>query len=784
MLMPKETYKNHYEELFSDENWLVETHEWNQQKQAFRETQFTIGNGDLCLRGVLEENPYDSYAGTYISGIYDRTGAQITEIVNLPNPLPIRIDVYGEKLDPVATDIVHHHRTLDLKTATLYRHSVYKTTHKKRLNYISRRFVSLHDKNLVVMEVEVTPLDAAMTINMQTGIDTGVTNKGTVTEGRKKHFMTCETSIKTGYNYLCVETFEKKVFVAYASALEIVYNGKARTVSERAVNLRVLKNETIIFRKYITVRSSSSAGLAEIKKETLSALKKARNKGFERLIAEHNAAWQKKWSVCDINIEGDEDATRALRFNIYHLIICGSETNDDASIGAKTLSGEGYRGHIFWDTELFILPFFIYTNPKVARNLLMYRYRRLDAARNNAAAKGYEGALFPWESADTGEECTPSWAKNFDGSIIKIVTMDEEHHIVSDIAYAFSNYAKVTGDESFLWKHAIELIVETARFWTSRVVLNRKKRRYEILHAMGPDEFHEDVDNNAYTNVLAKWNLLAACDLLAKTARKSPARLKQISKKLRIKPKEIAMWKNLGDRIHIPFSKKKRLIEQFDGYFRLNDHRITQLNDHFMPELPISLDWKDVSKTQFIKQADVVMLLYLLNDHFSHEEKRRNYYYYERRTLHKSSLSPAIHSIVGLEVGDEDKALHYFAHALSTDLSDIHGNSSDGIHAASAGGTWQAAIMGFAGLRPHDDFLALNPHLPSNWKKMSFAIWWRGALLKIRITSKKTGVEITKNPKNSKIFLQVYDQTQFLKPKGITCFERPETKRKKKRRES
>jgi kojibiose phosphorylase len=782
--MTKSKYICRYKNEFPDKNWLVKEDRWDSKQQTVRETQFTLGNGAICMRGVLEEIPYDSYPGTYIGGLFDRTGAQITELVNLPNPLQFRMDVYGEKLDPVAMDILHHKRTLDIKHGTLFRHTVYKTTHKKRLDYCSRRFISMHDKNLVVMEVALTPLDADMTISMQTTIDSGVTNKGTVTEGRKRHFQSCDISSGSDYVYRCVETFEKKTLVAYASALEVYLEESCKLVSDRAVNLRVKKNQTIKFRKYITIKSSKTLSIPKMRRETMKHLKTARKRGFEKLTSDHNKAWEKKWNISDIEMNGDHDAMRALRFNMYHLMICGNEDDDDVSIGAKTLSGEGYRGHVFWDTELFILPYFIYSNPSVARNILMYRYHRLNAARNNASSKGFEGALFPWESADTGEECTPSWAKDFDGKIIKIVTMDEEHHIVSDIAYAFAHYCKATGDDHFLWRYAIEVIIETARFWATRAVYNSKSKKYEIHKVMGPDEFHENVNNNAYTNILAQWNLKTACEWVRRFRRTSPTRFSALSKRLNIKKGETAAWKKIADGMLIPVSKKKNLIEQFKGFLKLKDHRITALNQHFMPEIPTSVDWSEVGKTQFIKQADVVMLLYLMSDKFTYAEKKKNYYYYERRTLHKSSLSPAIHSIVGLEVGDEDKALHYFSHALSTDLSDIHGNTADGIHAASAGGTWQAAVMGFAGMRPLEKAISFNPHIPSHWKGIKFKIWWRGALLDVSINHSKTEIHIRHRPKKGKILAEVYGETKQLKPNICNCFLHPSLKKKGSRRRS
>ncbi|MFH1875247.1 MAG: glycosyl hydrolase family 65 protein [Pseudomonadota bacterium] len=759
-----------YQEIMSAKSWLVAEKKWDRKQQQVRETQFTLGNGYLCCRGILEEVPYDSTPGTFIGGLYDKTGAQITELVNLPNPLVFRFDAYGEKLDPIATDIILYKRILDLKQAELFRHTIYKTTHKKRIDYRSRRFISLHNKNLLVMEIEITPLDAAMTLNAQTMIDAGISNRGTVTEGRKRHYQLIEVKCEKGCSYICVETFENKVHVAYASALEICRKNRCHLVADRALNIRVRKDETIVLRKFVAIQSSAEVKPGKLRVSTIGILKKAIKRGFHRLNEDHVKEWAKRWNIADVDIEGDAEATRALRFNVYHLLIAGNEDNDDVSIGARTLSGEGYRGHIFWDTELFILPFFIYTNPKVAKNLLLYRYHRINAARNNALAKGFRGALFPWESAGTGEECTPSWAKNFDGSIIKIVTLDEEHHIVADVAYAFAHYCNATGDDVFRNKYALEVMFATARFWMSRTVYNKKRKKYELHHVMGPDEFHEDVNNNAYTNMMAQWNLKAAAEWYKKAKKDNPRELSKVIKRIRISSNEVRQWLKAAQKMYIPYSKKRGLIEPFEGFFKLKEHRITQLDSHLMPCLPAAVKWQDIGKTQLIKQADVVMLLYLFSNHFTLKEKNKNYYFNERRTLHKSSLSPAIHSIVGLEVGDEDKALHYFAHALSTDLSDIHGNTHEGFHAASGGGTWQAAVMGFAGLRRKGKVLSLNPHLPLHWKGMKFCVYWHGVLLRVSLAHHKTDIEIGRVPANKKIFVEVYEQTQQIKSYSVLRF--------------
>ncbi|MFH1831147.1 MAG: glycosyl hydrolase family 65 protein [Pseudomonadota bacterium] len=771
-----------FKEFYPPKNWLVREPAWVAAQQKTRETQFTLGNGDFCCRGVLEEIPYDSTPGTYIDGLFDRTGAQITELVNCPNPINLRIDTYGEKLDMIAMDVLKHERVLDMRNGVLNRQTIFRTAHKKRVLYQSRRFISMHDKHLGVMEIHVTPLDAAMTFNIQTTIDTSVSNKGVLTEGRKIHYQPHEVSTTKDISYLCVRTFENQTLLAYASSLEICRKERCRMVAERALKLRVRKDETITFRKFFTLYTSRTVKPHQIKKQTIGALKRAHKAGLKRIYEEHARAWEKKWKNANVEIEGDLPADQALRFNIYHLIIAGNEENDNVSVGARTLSGEGYRGHVFWDAELFIMPFFIYSFPWIARNQLMYRYRRLGAAKANAAAKGYKGALFPWESADTGEECTPSWAKGYDGTIIRITTLNYEHHIVADIAYAVEHYVRATRDLQFLWKYGLELMMETARFWHSRVKLNKKRKRYEIHDAMGPDEFHEKVDNSAFTNILAQWNLQTACRWYRLAKSKYPKKLAKITRRLKLGEKEVKGWYRVASKIYMPYNRKKNLIEQFEGYFKLRDPRITRLDDHFMPLLPSGVDYRNIDETQLLKQADVVMLFFLLSDRFSLQEKKKNYYYYEKRTMHKSSLSPAIHSIVGLEVGDDDKALHYFAHAASTDLSDIHGNSNEGMHGASSGGTWQSLMLGFAGMRVRENEISFTPRLPPDWKALRFAVWYHGAQLRVCLTHCSTNILIEHAPPQGKIFANVYGIRKQLAIHRFVTFKVPNAMKKKKRK--
>lgn len=760
-----------FEASYPQERWLLREPNWEPKRQKVRETQFTLGNGHLSSRGVLEEIPYDCTPGTFIAGLYDRTGAQVTELVNLPNPVYLRVDVYGEKLGMIAMDTIKHERALDMKHGILYRQTLFKTTHKKKILYQSRRFISMHDKRLGVMEVKITPLDAAMTFNLQTTVDATVSNKGVLTEGRKIHYMPCEIGMKDNLGYFCVKTFEHQRLIAYATAFDLCKKERCILTAERALSLRVKKNETITIRKYFVISTSKTDKPSLIKKQTIGALKKARRMGFDKLLDEHCAAWDRKWDNANIEIEGDTAAEHALRFNIYHLIIAGNEGEDDVSIGARTLSGEGYRGHVFWDSEIFDLPFFIYTFPGIARNQLMYRYNRLNPARANASVKKFKGAMFPWESAYSGEESTPSWAKDLDGTIIRITTLYFEHHIVADVAYAVDQYIKSTNDMRFLMKNGLEIIFETARFWDSRVEWNKKRKRYEILHITGPDEFHDDVPNNAFTNLMAQWNLQAASEWYKRAKQIHAGKLKELARRIKLTEKEVNSWQRTASKIHIPFNTKKRILEQFEGYLKLRDPRITELDHHFMPLLPRTVTWRTINKTQLIKQADVVMILYLLSDWFDKDEKKRNYAYYERRTLHKSSLSYIIHSIVGLEVGDDDRALHYFAHALATDITDVHGNTSEGMHAASAGGTWQAVVMGFAGMRVHKDYISFAPCIPPSWRSLKFSIWYHGAKLRVSINQKHSEIKLIHVPAEAKITATVNNIKKRLMPHKTTIFQ-------------
>ncbi|MDQ4070106.1 MAG: glycoside hydrolase family 65 [Actinomycetota bacterium] len=448
------------------------------------------------------------------------------------------------------------------------------------------------------------------------------------------------------------------------------------------------------------------------------ALARASSEGLDRLLARHRRAWRDRWLDADVVVAGDAQAQRHLRFAAYHLIIAGDPESNQASVGARALTGPGYRGHVFWDTEIFVLPFYIWTHPETARALLGYRHRTLPAARAKAARLGYQGALYAWESADTGDEVTPEFVMLPDGTRLDILTGLQEHHISADVAWGVWQYWQVTGDDTFVAEMGAEIVVDTARFWASRVDSGH------IREVIGPDEYHEGVDDNAYTNMLARWNLRAAGAVCE--------RFPEAATRLGVTDEERRRWEDVAAEIVVLFDPETKLYEQFDGFFDLENVRAVDLAPRpFTGELVVGV--ARLRHTQIVKQADVVMLGLLLPHEVGPEVQAANYRHYEPRTSHGSSLSPAIHALVAARVGETSDALAYFHLAGGVDLENRMGNAADGVHIATMGGLWQAAVFGFGGVRADGDAVRIAPRLPPGWQKLAFPVRWRGTRIAVHV---------------------------------------------------
>ncbi|MDP8259935.1 MAG: hypothetical protein P9L96_02900 [Candidatus Gygaella obscura] len=753
--------------------WCINEDEFVKEIQNIRESQFSLGNGFIGTRGVLEEIPQGAVPGTYITGVFDRFTSQVSELVNLPNPFNFKIMAKGEKIGAVAMDILEHKRVLNMRDGLLVRQTVYSDSKKRRYNYQSLRFISMHDKNLMIMQVSLTPLDQCVKLEVQSDIDAGVFNAGVLTEGKKRHFTLKDLEKEEHSNYRVVDTLEKTHRIIYHNGFYHKIGRKKKFAKDTFLRLEVKKKQTAVFTVicHMSIMEQNEAELKKNKKKTRFLFKKAYNTSFENHLKKHIEQWHRLWEIADVIIEGTADIQRNIRFNIYHMLICAHDDQGFSSIGARTLSGEGYRGHIFWDAEIFLLPFYAYVLPDVAKNMLMYRYKRLQQAKTIAKEKGYEGAMFPWESAGTGEEETPSWAKNLDGEVIHIRTNDLEHHIASDIVYAIVQYFQVTGDKDFMRDQGYEMIFEIARFWASRTVCNRSGR-YEIRNVIGPDEFHEDVNNNAYTNVMAKWCLLTAHKYYNILRESNKELFKRLVKSTSLTDKEVKKWKHIAPRIDIKI-RKDNVIEEFDGFFKKKMVDLVEFDENNIPSLPVGISVKDYNKTQLVKQADVLMFLFLLSDIFNKKTKESNFWYYRNRTLHKSSLSVSMHALIALKVGAISQAYQFFNVALRADISNLHGNTSEGIHAASLGGVWQDVIHGFAGVRGLNGLLYVNPKVPVSWRKIKFALFWKRDLLRFEVNNNEVRIKCeSKNKKKVKI--QVFGKGSLLIPGKEHIFRRKE----------
>jgi trehalose/maltose hydrolase-like predicted phosphorylase len=444
----------------------------------------------------------------------------------------------------------------------------------------------------------------------------------------------------------------------------------------------------------------------------------ARDLGFDRLLAEQREAWAARWAHADVTIDGDPELQFAVRLALFHLMASVADAGE-AAVGARGLSGHGYRGHVFWDSDVFVLPFLAATHPSAARAMLEYRFRRLDAARAIAAQRGYQGARFPWESADTGFDVTPPQAQLPTGEIVDVGTGESEEHIVADVAWAASCYLEWTGDTAFGTSSGREILLETARYWASRIRLDADGRAH-IDGVIGPDEYHEAVDDNAFTNVMARWNLRRAAALDGADG---------------------VRWLSLAERLVDGFDPATRRHEQFAGFYRLEQLLISQIAGRRPIAADLLLGRDRVAGAQVIKQADVLMLHHLVPDEAPTDSLGPNLDFYEPRTAHGSSLSPAIHASLLARAGRLPEALAALRIAARIDLDDLTGSTASGVHLATMGGLWQAIVFGFAGVRPRGSVLVVDPHLPPTWNAMQVRLCFRGIPFILRLDRRDVALD-------------------------------------------
>ncbi|MGF0316224.1 glycoside hydrolase family 65 protein [Nocardia fluminea] len=720
--------------------WSVVEHGWNPQRANYFETIFTVGNGRLGTRGSLEERHTGALPGTFIAGVYDAHDCPVIDLVNAPDWLAGEIFVDGVRLDTESAQVIEHRRSLDLRSGVLHRDTVFGLPGGARARLRTERFASTADRDLCCLRIEVTCLDHAGAVTVRTGIDGNRRNLERLPTYREQtafgHERKWDKWAKSTHLVSAGARFDGEVGVLESrtidSGLDLAYaltcsgEGGRRHQRSRHDGIEVEwhfdvgAGETVRVDKLVGIATSRDyLAVRPARERALDTV--ARGGSFDAAAAANRAAWDGLWADADCSVVGDDRVTQALRFAIYHLLIAANPDDPTVSIGAKALSGEGYRGHVFWDTEVMLLPFFLFTQPRAARALLGYRHHTLPGAREVAADNGTGGARFAWESADTGREECPRYTP--DGTE-RFYTREEELHITADIAYAIIRYAAVTGDDDYLFGQGAEILFETARFWVQRCTEDGDA--LVLRTVMGPDEFHSHVDNNAFTNRLVHWHLRQAAAVYERMSRERRERLHDLTASIGLDPSEPDRWRATADRLRAPTDPECGVIEQFDGYFDRTVVPIVDWDAHGMPRLPAGCSPFDCGATSLLKQPDVVMLLHMLPDEYSVATRRLNYEFYEQRTMHKSSLSPSIHAIVGLQVGDSRTAQRYFERSAFVDLDDNQGNTEEGIHIASAAGTWQVATHGFGGVRADADGLRFTPALPGSWQRLRYSVHWRG----------------------------------------------------------
>lgn len=717
--------------MTAPEDFLLNENDFDPHTLHHHETIFTTGNGYLCTRGAFEEGYPGDRRATFIHGVFDDMPVAFTELANAPDWLPFTVHLDGERFGLDRGVVSAYQRSLDLRTGLLTRKLRWTSPGGRSATITLERFASMADQHLFYLRCQVTP-EFNGVVEMRASLHGCMDNEGL------SHWRWIDQGQQNGVVYLIDRTRSTNIDCASAMQLsaaagEVLSQEFWDSDNNPTLVLRMAAQPGNLLAAEKKVAVATSRDDPEPLTIALDHLAAAGD--WQSGLESNCAAWESEWSRSDVIVEGDEEAQIALRFNLFQLLIAAPRSDERVNIGAKTLSGFGYRGHAFWDTEIFMLPVFIYTAPHIARNLLNYRYHCLPGARRKAEHMGYEGAFFAWESAATGDDVTPVWLPDSRDRtrLVRIWTGDLALHISADIAYAAYHYWQLTGDDGWMVERGAELILDTARFWGSRAEWNAQTGHYEYNQVIGPDEYHDNVHNNAYTNRLAQWNLYSGLEILEWLRQRAPKKASQLVELLDLSDQRLAHWHEVAGKIHIRV-EPDGLIEQFTGYFDLKPVDMASYEPRTRSFQEI-FGVEGANEYQVIKQPDVVMLLNLLRSEYSLDQLRLNYQYYNPRTdlTYGSSLGPSIQAIVAARLGYPEEAYKHFILSARADLRDIRGNAGDGIHAASAGGTWQTVVFGFAGLEVTPTGWSVRPHLPPGWRRVAFKFFHRGQLQEVDI---------------------------------------------------
>ncbi|MDD2716786.1 MAG: glycosyl hydrolase family 65 protein [Candidatus Wallbacteria bacterium] len=734
----------------SDESWLISQESHDRESLAALETIFTLANGHMGLRSTSTPFAAPYAGGTFIEGSFIRDAGNIAYLPTAPDVWQLSIITKPENCVSHSVsdqEIISLHQTLDMYQGLLFTDARVRDSQGLVTRIELCRFVSLKNLELAVQEIKVTAENWSGKVEISAGLDATAScsywQRRNNDQAPHKEMLKSSALGKGGiYQELFGRKFqghnsEKYPWVIGIGA-KLVTGGAAvksrqsgYLISETAT-VKIEKGSAVKFLKYINIAAVKSSDCRSLKNHCENGINSSLKAGLAKILSSHLKCWKKYWDCSDVQIKGDQLSQQALRFSIFHLLQLAPQSEDCWSIAAKGLHGEGYAGHVFWDTEIYLMPFYTWCMPRNARRLIDYRYRTLDGARGNARAQGYIGAKFAWESAGDGsEEIPPGFPFG-----------EQEIHICADVALGVQNYVETSGDRRFFERHGLEIMLETARFYESRVQpVKGKSGAWEIIRVTGPDEWHPDVKNNFFTNSLAAWNLRRAAVELKACLKKNPQNYLRLQKKLGLDGSEPERWMVIADGLALPQKKigETVLYEQFEGYFKLRSVGKLEKDECGMPVAPPE---QEVAGMQLAKQADVTVFLTLFHDNYDQRTHEINHRYYEPRTLHVSSLSPSFASLSALRAGDIDNAYEYFALSATLDLQNRQKNTKAGIHTACLGGTWQSAVNGFGGISQTGGRLSVNPELPKQWKQLKFRICFQGRLLEVESSSQETKVTL------------------------------------------
>lgn len=740
--------------------WEISTTECAGSREAImlRGNVYQIANGAMGCRGTLDEFGPDEAVGVTLAGIYDQVGTAWREPVNAPNAAYTRVTLDGVGLSALDATVVAHRQTLHFENARFERETTFGVGGKK-LTLRSSRFLSADQPNLGVVELSVS-CDADADVTVDTGIDANIWDLN------GPHLEEVSFSQEEGVLVVEARTHEEKKWVVVAEAVSTELSGKDLEQcggrSLRRYTFLAEAGRVYAWTKYFAVVSDNDRPRGSPRQMAVDLVRRAREAGYEASLARHTAEWSRRWEGCDVRIEGDDEAQVALRYSILQLLMVAPTKGSANSIAARALSGQVYKGAVFWDTEMFMFPFFLHTYPEKAVELLRYRIRTLDGARRKAATEGpgYRGAFFAWESQDTGDDaCTYfNIGDPITGRELRTHFRDKQVHISGDVAIAMWQYFRITGDDTLLLEGGAEVILECARFYYSYAHYKKDRDRYEILDVIGPDEYHERVNNNAFTNAVVRETFVIACAVVAHFERHHPAEFTALLSKLAIAD-EIAAFADAAARLYVPEpDPETQLIEQFEGYFKLRDATVDELRAKMVhPNEYLGAGQGLAVPTKLIKQADVVMMLNLFRSRYSTRVKEANWHYYEPRTEHGSSLSACAYAMVATEIGDLDAAYRYFFKTATIDLKGqykvyVGTIFTGGSHPAANGGAWMTAVFGFAGVHADDTQVTINPRLPKNWRSLEFALVYRGDRFRICVTPDTVKVEPARENLSARVF--------------------------------